>query len=67
MPSNFDSIDALITVLRVAVHADVNVLVKGSRFMHMERVVDALLNGGNGATHSNGSVPRVSDSATGLA
>ncbi|MHB8472976.1 MAG: UDP-N-acetylmuramoyl-tripeptide--D-alanyl-D-alanine ligase [Gammaproteobacteria bacterium] len=64
---HFDSIDALIAVLRLAVHADVNVLVKGSRFMHMERVVDALLNGGNGATHSNGSAPRVSDSATGLA
>ncbi len=41
----FDSIDALIAALRGALHAGVSVLVKGSRFMHMERVVEALLNG----------------------
>ncbi len=38
----FDSIDALIDALRVAVTSDVNLLVKGSRFMRMERVVEAL-------------------------
>ncbi len=38
----FNSIDALIDALRVAVTSDVNLLVKGSRFMRMERVVEAL-------------------------
>ena len=44
----FDSVDALIETLRSAVTADVNVLVKGSRFMRMERVVDALVVPGSG-------------------
>jgi len=38
----FDSIDTLIDALRVSVTSDVNLLVKGSRFMGMERVVEAL-------------------------
>jgi UDP-N-acetylmuramoyl-tripeptide--D-alanyl-D-alanine ligase len=38
----FDSMDSLIDALRVSVTADVNLLVKGSRFMRMERVVAAL-------------------------
>ena len=38
----FDEIEALIEVLTETVTADVNVLVKGSRFMRMERVVQAL-------------------------
>ncbi len=38
----FESVDALIDALRVAVTSDVNLLVKGSRFMRMERVVEAL-------------------------
>ncbi len=38
----FDSIDTLIDALRVSVTSDVNLLVKGSRFMRMERVVEAL-------------------------
>ncbi len=38
----FDSIEALIDTLRDTVTADVNILVKGSRFMRMERVVKAL-------------------------
>ncbi|MDH3747843.1 MAG: UDP-N-acetylmuramoyl-tripeptide--D-alanyl-D-alanine ligase [Gammaproteobacteria bacterium] len=38
----FESIDALIDALRVSVTTGVNVLVKGSRFMRMERVVSAL-------------------------
>ena len=38
----FESIDTLIDALRSAVNVDVNVLVKGSRSMQMERVVEAL-------------------------
>ena len=38
----FESVDSLIDALRVSVTADVNLLVKGSRFMRMERVVQAL-------------------------
>ena len=38
----FESHEALIDALRAAVNANVNVLVKGSRSMRMERVVDAL-------------------------
>jgi len=38
----FDDVDALIAAVRGALAKDVNVLVKGSRFMRMERVVAAL-------------------------
>ena len=38
----FESVDMLIDALRVSVTSDVNLLVKGSRFMRMERVVQAL-------------------------
>lgn len=38
----FESVDALIDALRNSVTVGVNVLVKGSRFMRMERVVSAL-------------------------
>jgi UDP-N-acetylmuramoyl-tripeptide--D-alanyl-D-alanine ligase len=38
----FESVDMLIDALRVSVTSDVNLLVKGSRFMRMERVVMAL-------------------------
>lgn len=42
----FGSVDALIDALRVSVTADANVLVKGSRFMRMERVVAAISTAG---------------------
>jgi UDP-N-acetylmuramoyl-tripeptide--D-alanyl-D-alanine ligase len=38
----FASVDDLVDALRVAVTSDVNLLVKGSRFMRMERIVQAL-------------------------
>ncbi len=50
--AHFDSPEALITALRDALHAGVSVLVKGSRFMHMERIVEALLNGNGNGTES---------------
>jgi UDP-N-acetylmuramoyl-tripeptide--D-alanyl-D-alanine ligase len=40
--NHFDSVDALATHLTVAVPGGATVLVKGSRFMRMERVVTAL-------------------------
>jgi UDP-N-acetylmuramoyl-tripeptide--D-alanyl-D-alanine ligase len=57
---HFESAETLIAALRGELHAGVSVLVKGSRFMHMERVVEGLLNGnGNG----NGHDPRTSASS----
>ncbi|MDJ0940396.1 MAG: UDP-N-acetylmuramoyl-tripeptide--D-alanyl-D-alanine ligase [Woeseiaceae bacterium] len=41
----FADVDALIEALRSIVTADTNVLVKGSRFMRMERVVAAIASG----------------------
>ena len=38
----FETVDGVIDALRKSVTADVNILVQGSRFMHMERVVEAL-------------------------
>lgn len=38
----FESVDSLIDALRTTLTSDVNLLVKGSRFMRMERVVQAL-------------------------
>ncbi len=38
----FESLDMLIDALRATVTSDVNLLIKGSRFMRMERVVQAL-------------------------
>jgi len=38
----FDSLDALVDSLRERLHSGVTVLAKGSRAMHMERVIDAL-------------------------
>ena len=40
--AHFDDIDALIAVLRTSLQAGTTVLIKGSRFMQMERVVQAL-------------------------
>ena len=39
---HFDDIDALVADLRLRLEPQVTVLVKGSRFMRMERVVRAL-------------------------
>lgn len=44
----FDTVDALIAELRGALKSDVTVLVKGSRAMHMERVVEALVDAPRG-------------------
>ena len=40
--ATFDTVEELVTALRGAVHGDLHVLVKGSRRMRMERVVEAL-------------------------
>ncbi len=40
--SAYTNLDELLVALRAALHPEVSVLVKGSRSMHMERVVDAL-------------------------
>jgi len=40
--AHFDNVDALIAALRPSVRAGTTVLIKGSRFMQMERVVQAL-------------------------
>lgn len=46
---HFDSVDALVDELESHLAPDVTVLVKGSRFMKMERVVEKLVPGFNGA------------------
>jgi len=46
---HYESVDALAAALAAATTREVTVLVKGSRFMRMERVVQALLGGGAGA------------------
>jgi UDP-N-acetylmuramoyl-tripeptide--D-alanyl-D-alanine ligase len=49
--AHFDDVDALASHVREAVPRGANVLVKGSRFMRMERVVAALSAGTTGAAH----------------
>jgi UDP-N-acetylmuramoyl-tripeptide--D-alanyl-D-alanine ligase len=49
--AHFDDVDALASHVRDAVPRGANVLVKGSRFMRMERVVAALSAGTTGAAH----------------
>ena len=49
--SHFASVDELAASVRDAADAGVTVLVKGSRFMQMERVVAALTGDRNGETH----------------
>lgn len=44
---HFTSLEALTTSLKALMHAQTTVLVKGSRFMRMERVVDQLLEKNN--------------------
>ena len=45
----FDSVEGLVEALRRSLTSDVTLLVKGSRAMHMERVVHALRSDGNNA------------------
>ena len=40
----YEDIDGLIEELRRSATKNTNILIKGSRFMHMERVVEALIN-----------------------
>ena len=40
---HFDSVEALVATLKPQLNADATVLVKGSRFMQMERVVEGLV------------------------
>jgi UDP-N-acetylmuramoyl-tripeptide--D-alanyl-D-alanine ligase len=40
----YESIDGLVEELQRSATADTNILIKGSRFMQMERVVEALIN-----------------------
>jgi UDP-N-acetylmuramoyl-tripeptide--D-alanyl-D-alanine ligase len=47
------SMDELISILHQKLQADVTVLIKGSRFMHMERLVEALVD----ENFSHGEVP----------
>jgi len=47
---HFDSQEALIDSLRQCMHADMTILVKGSRLMKMERVVAGIVTDGNGGT-----------------
>lgn len=46
--SHFDQHDALVESLRNVMHRDMTILVKGSRVMHMERVVRGLVDGDDG-------------------
>ena len=47
---HFDSQEALIDSLRQGMHADMTILVKGSRLMQMERVVAGIVTDGNGGS-----------------
>ncbi|MFV1972354.1 MAG: UDP-N-acetylmuramoyl-tripeptide--D-alanyl-D-alanine ligase [Thiohalobacterales bacterium] len=52
---HFDTPEALVTALQQARHADLHVLVKGSRRMRMERIIEALgVTGRNTAATSGG-------------
>ena len=48
---HFESVDALAMSLAAQIRPGVSVLIKGSRFMRMERVVAALTGEGRGETH----------------
>ena len=47
---HFDSQEALIDSLRQGMHADMTILIKGSRLMKMERVVAGIVTDGNGGS-----------------
>ncbi|MDR2240228.1 MAG: UDP-N-acetylmuramoyl-tripeptide--D-alanyl-D-alanine ligase [Zoogloeaceae bacterium] len=51
---HFANVEALLAALRVELAADTAVLVKGSRFMRMERVADAIAAAGQTGAHCEG-------------
>jgi UDP-N-acetylmuramoyl-tripeptide--D-alanyl-D-alanine ligase len=48
---HFQEIDVLVKVIKPRLTADTHVLVKGSRFMKMERIVSQLVPNYHGAFH----------------
>ncbi|MGZ9006076.1 MAG: UDP-N-acetylmuramoyl-tripeptide--D-alanyl-D-alanine ligase, partial [Burkholderiales bacterium] len=51
--THYASVEDLVAALKAALDVDVTVLVKGSRFMRMERIVDALVSDGEPARTSS--------------
>jgi UDP-N-acetylmuramoyl-tripeptide--D-alanyl-D-alanine ligase len=56
--THYADVDSLVSRLKVDLHAGVNVLVKGSRSMHMESIVETLLENGVASGRGKGSLSR---------